>query len=320
MNKGLISVIIPMYNSEKFIQNCLKSVVNQTYKELEILVINDGSIDCSESIVRRMMCIDHRIKLISTRNKGVSAARNYGISVAKGDYIFFLDADDELPIDSFQSLIDCITVSKADIVVGRDVSYNEVGIISNISFTDSVIVWKGDESIIACLQDYPNTWNVCGKLFKKEVLIDIRFERGKIIGEDSYFFFLCSLKRPTVAYYDKCVYKVYMSNNSATRSPISEKKIEDIIEFSKMKEYMIDKYFPMYSNLVINTRIKAYLVILNGICKNYSKDFYRLEEEAKQYIIRNKNYYIKGYGNDRLFTIVTRHLYGIYKVLIRFKD
>ena len=96
MNKQeeLISIIIPIYNAEKYIERCINSLKNQTYKNIEIICINDGSTDNSLNILKRIAITDNRITIIEQENKGVSVARNKGIESAKGKYIMFLDADD----------------------------------------------------------------------------------------------------------------------------------------------------------------------------------------------------------------------------------
>ena len=100
--KDLITVIINVYNGEKFINKCLDSIINQTYKNLEILVINDGSTDNTLSIIKTYK--DKRIKLITTKNQGLSLSRNIGIESAKGDYLYFIDVDDFIEPDTIEYL------------------------------------------------------------------------------------------------------------------------------------------------------------------------------------------------------------------------
>ena len=108
----LISVIIPIYNSEKYIKKCIESIINQTYKNIEVILINDGSTDNSEEICNQYASEDGRIKVINTTNKGVSASRNIGLKNATGDYISFIDCDDYVDKDLYLDVITTIKEHK----------------------------------------------------------------------------------------------------------------------------------------------------------------------------------------------------------------
>ena len=100
----MISVIIPIYNVENYLKKCIESVINQTYKNLEIILVNDGSNDNSKNIIDEYSTIDNRIKVINKENGGLSDARNAGIEIAKGDYITFLDSDDWIELNMYEKL------------------------------------------------------------------------------------------------------------------------------------------------------------------------------------------------------------------------
>ncbi len=112
-----ISIIIPVYNSEKVIARCLESVLNQDYKNIEIIIINDGSKDRSQEIIEQYSKIDGRIKIIKTENQGVSSARNLGIQNASGKYVCFLDADDYVDKDMYNELVK--QIKENDMVICR---------------------------------------------------------------------------------------------------------------------------------------------------------------------------------------------------------
>ena len=115
----LISIIIPIYNNEKFISRCLDSIINQTYKKIEIIIVNDGSTDKSLDVISKYEKKDNRIKVINKKNEGVSIARNIGIESSKGDYITFVDADDWLELDAIEKLYIEITEKNVDVVRGN---------------------------------------------------------------------------------------------------------------------------------------------------------------------------------------------------------
>src|SRR5690554_2572883 len=112
MSQSLLSVIIPIYNAEEFLVRCLNSVVNQTYQELEIILINDGSTDNSRSICEEYARIDSRILLLNKKNGGQSSARNAGLDIARGDYITFVDSDDYIDSDTYAVNMDYLIKNK----------------------------------------------------------------------------------------------------------------------------------------------------------------------------------------------------------------
>ncbi len=119
MVRKLISILIPVYNAEKYLNECINSVLNQTYKELEIILIDDGSRDSSGAICDKYADLDARIKVIHKNNSGVSASRNIGITASTGEYICFVDSDDFLPVDSIEKLFTAITQNEVEIVFGN---------------------------------------------------------------------------------------------------------------------------------------------------------------------------------------------------------
>ena len=116
---SLVSVIIPVYNAEKFIKTCIDSVLAQTYTNIEIILINDGSVDYSKSICEKFANNASNIILINQQNSGVSAARNAGLKFATGKYVTFLDADDELPPNAIKQCVEAAETADFDMVIGK---------------------------------------------------------------------------------------------------------------------------------------------------------------------------------------------------------
>ena len=114
---NLVSVIIPAYNAEGYIENCIKSILNQTYKNFEIIVVNDGSSDHTLEILKRMAASNSCIHVITQKNSGVSSARNTAIDCAKGDFLTMVDADDDLPVTALEDMVTLMT-DDIDFVIG----------------------------------------------------------------------------------------------------------------------------------------------------------------------------------------------------------
>lgn len=310
----MISCIIPMYNAELYIERCIQSVLDQSYKNIEVIVVDDGSKDASLEVVKKLP-LPRNVKLVEKSNGGVSSARNAGIHEATGEYIFFLDSDDFLPFDSFEVLIGAMKQHSADLVVGRDLCFHEGSPIPEDTYCGTASLWEDNTTLVNTLKDFPNTWNVCGKLFKRSIIGSLSFVDGKCIGEDSYFFFQYALKKPKTVYLEKNVYYVSLRSGSATRSPVSSKKLDDIIYFSNRKICDIQEQFAQYLPLLNNLEIKAHLVILSMLLKTDA--FPEYEKRSIEAIKKNKKNYISGQSNDRLYNAVVHHYYRIYKGIFR---
>lgn len=168
-----VSVIIPVYNVEKYIERCLESVIHQTLKEIEIIIINDGSKDNSSKKIEKFLG-DDRVIYVKTENKGLSAARNRGLKIAKGEYIGFVDSDDYIDLDFYEKLYKRIKETNADIAAASIVRHHgtfekwRVNYDLNKTTTDKNEMFK--------LVKYPNQSYVWNKIYKKEFLNSINFE------------------------------------------------------------------------------------------------------------------------------------------------
>lgn len=182
----IVSVIIPVYNAQSFLDSCLSSVSKQTYSNLEILVVNDGSTDDSLSICKEWVDKDSRFILINKTNGGVSSARNMALSKATGDYFLFLDSDDYLENNMIEKLLEMITVTASQIAfAGIRLFDNHHSVISH-AFTDVVI--SGETAIRQCYQKASWILAIWGKLFSRTSLCNdsglILFDESLSIGED----------------------------------------------------------------------------------------------------------------------------------------
>lgn len=194
--KDLVSIIIPIYNAEKYLETCLDSLVNQSYKSIEIICVDDGSKDESLSILKNYQKKDHRIKILTQKNSGVSVARNLGLNNALGFYIMFVDSDDFVDPKMVEILLKNIQNTNADVV--QCTSYHLIGKkCRKISLNDSV--WSGKKILelqqsIFLNNDLTNPsygairW-VCSKIFKKNILKDLYFNEKIYLLEDGLFMF-----------------------------------------------------------------------------------------------------------------------------------
>ena len=226
----LVTVIIPVYQIEEYLEDCIKSVVCQTYSELEIILVDDGSTDNSPQICDQYAQMDSRIKVIHKTNGGLSSARNAGVDICTGKYVTFVDSDDVVADVMIEEMLNLANQEHADIVkigVIRKINYSE-----NIAIPKDYATYSGDGALSLLFRSNSQIVCGCGKLFTREVIGDIRFPIGRYY-EDEYFTPRMYLRAKRVVLSDS-EYYFYMQrdNDSILRGKITDKKVRDSIWIS----------------------------------------------------------------------------------------
>lgn len=175
----LISLIIPFYNVEAYIENCLRSVLNQTYSNLEIILVDDGSKDESRSIADRVSENDFRVKIITRLNGGLSAARNTGLEAATGDFIFYLDSDDYLKADCIAKLYDALKTNNADIAQANFYYDYKDHLLYDYSLAKEDLIFDNEQAMWELLKQDRIKNFAWGKLIKSSLAKSHSFEEGK---------------------------------------------------------------------------------------------------------------------------------------------
>jgi len=233
-----ITVVIPVYNTEKYLDKCLSSVVNQTFLDIKVIIVNDGSTDKSLEICKKYALKDSRITLIDKANEGVSVARNIGIKLAEGEWIYFLDSDDFLDLDTFEYLMKEVISSNVDII--------QFGL---KSYRNSTLIREKKPSSKKEYHNLKNFLNanelkpVCAwlHLFKLEVIKrnNILFNSNLKHGEDMLFVYSVYCHAHKILVLDKVLYNQILSPNSASRKPIKIKVLFDSLLFlSELTKYV----------------------------------------------------------------------------------
>lgn len=280
MKQSIISVIVPVYNLEKYISRCLDSILSQTYSNLQILVINDGSTDGSAEVISHYAQIDSRITFIDKCNEGVSVARNVGIDSAEGEYIMFVDGDDWVDCDIVEQLYSLAISTNADCVrcgyVFEDLSscrkrYSSSGF--------GVKCIYGKDILHKFLIGYHLPGSVWAGLYKKTLLSqwNISFTKGIRYGEDEFFNAQFFAKTTCVAISDTHLYHVMVRESSVTRRSVHETQNEnqaDYVDFL-MREGLWDEYQQSYKTwFVRSTNYKLYHLALKVGLDEYV-EFYK---------------------------------------------
>ena len=248
MKNNLISVIVPVYNVEAYLEKCINSIINQTYKNLEIILIDDGSTDSSPKICDEYMNKDSRIIVIHKDNGGLSSARNKGIEIAKGTLICFIDSDDYLEPNMLEELKNNMEKYDSDISccnfydIKDDMSSVRVKKDSNIEFVSSE-----KEKFINIQNEYsPLTYYAWNKLYKKEIFNNIRFPEGRLY---EYTYILCDIfdKANRISFTLKPLYN-YVYRSSSLGNSFNLKHFDKIGSFNKKIEFFDSKRYYDLSN------------------------------------------------------------------------
>lgn len=235
MTKPLVSVIVPVYNVQNYIERCIKSILDQSYKNIELILIDDGSTDNSKNICEQFTMKDKRVCLISKKNEGAGYARNVGIDLAKGKYIMFVDSDDYLLEYGIERAVSVIIKENADIVrfghcSGKDNNYSINTRIKPYKVYDNKQVFRTRETDIC----------VWGKLYKRSILGNIRYPKVSTYDDEFVTYkFLYQAKK--IVLLNEIYYYYYMSSNSIMRSRDKELPLGIVNAYEERKLYFKDK-------------------------------------------------------------------------------
>ena len=308
----MISIIVPIYNGASYINRCFASIFSQSETNYEVVAIDDGSTDESLSILKAYEST--KIRVIHTENYGVCHARNVGLDNAKGEYIVFVDVDDALRSDALAILLHLIKKHDAEIVAGSKIVLDCNGDIkrSRVDKTEEEI-WEGIIPLQRHVEDHISGHSVYSKLYKRELIQNIRFEEGKKVNEDSFFSFQCFAKAKKMIFLDVGIYKYYETPGSASRSPFSD-KFFDIIYFAERKAEIIHGDFPQLEKYIPAVLARAYISLLFNMCKTYDKKYKVVEKQCLKKIKMLSKQYLPVLPHEkRILKIIRANLFSLYK-------
>lgn len=286
----LISVIIPVYNTEKYLKKCVDSFLNQTYSNLEIILIDDGSTDSSPLMCDKYKLQDDRIVVIHKENGGLSDARNVGIENSSGSMITFFDSDDFVDEDYIEYLYDLKTTANVQLSV---CAYNITNEDGNILFTmnsgkDDLLT--KEEFFKKMLNEEGITVSACFKLYDRRLFDNIRFPLGKLCEDNGTTYKVIDKIDGNIAFGNraKCYYVI--RSNSIMRSSFSLKKLDMIELTDEMCDYL-DIHYPKLKDLILRRRVYARFNVLRQMDYND----HNIEKEMNSiisYILDHKSFVI----------------------------
>lgn len=285
---ALVSVIVPVYCVEQYLPRCLDSICNQTYRNLEIILIDDGSPDNSGKICDEYKEKDERIRVIHKQNAGVSAARNDGLDIATGDFITFVDSDDYIAPEMYETLVGMIVRENADIAICGYHQEGEDGVF-RINWKETQEVSLTQKQQVECLlRNRYYTCSLWDKLFRKEVLQDIRLDKTIHFYED-YLFLYEVMKRSRKAVFTPKGFYYYCNNEqSAARKPFDEKKME-IVDVCEMVLEDITNHYPDLVNIAQCEFVRNIIICaLLAVSAEYEEmvDIKRMQAYIRQYLFK----------------------------------
>lgn len=296
-----ISIIVPIYNVEKYLRKCIDTIVNQTYKNLEIILVNDGSTDNSYKICEEYACKDKRIKTINKENGGLSDARNAGLKIATGEYVSFIDSDDYIELDMIYNLYQGIIKNYADICCcGKVLEYEK----NNVSVNNkSEFCIDNVEALRKILIGDNIDNSACDKLFNIKLFEDIEFPVNRYF-EDIATVYKVFLKAKKVVHINNIGYHYVIRKNSISTEKFSKKQFDALI-FTKEMVIDVIKLYPELAEESNAFLFLEYITTMRKIkrAENY-KDF------------KNEYRKIKKDFNKKIIILLNNKFIPLYKKIM----
>jgi len=289
MKKPLISVVIPVYNVESYLENCINSIVQQTYSNLEIILVNDGSTDNSTKICETAASKDSRIVLINQKNQGVSSARNNGLSIARGEWIYFIDADDFLNLDTFELLSKEFEPTLDVIQFGLSSVKN--GKITGSKHPTKYLKVQSKKEIFENIIMKP--LSACLIMIRKSIIDDanLKFNETLKHNEDALFVFQILANCNKLLFYNRAFYNMTVRSDSATSKPMSIFRINNkLLYLQLLINYYKERDLIHFIKKDLEGGLKNFFVDISNY-KFINKDEKTgLIKDYKEFYIKNKNY------------------------------
>ena len=303
-----ISIIIPVYNSEKYLEKCLDSLVYQTLKDIEIIVVNDGSTDSSEAIIKNYMKKDKRIKLLNKSNGGQASARNLGLTKATGEYIMFIDSDDYVEKDMCEMMYQTIIRGYDMVITDYYIIDDDKRAYKKISNCD-----QGEISLKNYLLTSPGPWN---KIYKKDLLLNNNFKFPEGIMYEDYAVIPTLVNyNPKVYYLSKAFVNYVYTEVSTMRSDIYKKKYEDLFKATNfLYDHLCKSEYTLELEYLISYHF-LYLGSLNFYRFNKYRQLDKIADFMKEKFPKwRKNRYVKKM-NLKAKVLMTLFYHKQYKII-----
>lgn len=319
MNSALISIIVPVYNVRKYLKQCIDSLIMQTYKHIEIILVDDGSTDGSGEICDEYGCKDKRIKVYHKSNGGLSSARNYALERINGEFIGFIDSDDYADPDMYSLLMRNMDEYNADIVDCSRVVFTDERIIKRGIDDNGVSIWTGAEALnrLMCLKDLGDNPKlaVWSRLYKRNIIDNLKFPDG-MIHEDILYDTISFLRAKKYVFLHKPLVFHRIRKNSIMQSPFSIKDYDKLRLIHERTKYIEDNSITdCLESARVNEAIwnlRYYIYAANNSDSEWKKRICRITKEYKSEVLNSdipykiKTLYILFLINPKLFVLLNK--------------
>ena len=282
-----ISVIVPVYNVEAYLERCVESILQQTYAHFELILINDGSTDSSGQICDHLASQYENIKVYHIENAGVSNARNMGIQLATGSWVTFIDSDDFVTQDYLATLASAVEGVNVGFVIAS-LHHIKNGIVTDIpSHSGKTELWSTEETMKELLMTTRTSFFPVAKLFKRDLLADEKFNTNYHLAEDALFLTELLLKtRCSSVFIDKPVYYYDHREGSATTSV--NRHVFDTIEVYKQIIAQVSQVFPNLKYELINRECWSYITVYDKIIFTSREEYQKEKAELRTWIVQHR--------------------------------
>ena len=282
-----ISVIVPVYNVEAYLERCVESILQQTYAHFELILINDGSTDSSGQICDHLASQYENIKVYHIENAGVSNARNMGIQLATGSWVTFIDSDDFVTQDYLATLASAAEGLNVGFVIAP-LHHIKNGIVTDLpSHSEKTELWSTEETMKELLMTTRTSFFPVAKLFKRDLLADEKFNTNYHLAEDALFLTELLLKtRCSSVFIDKPVYYYDHREGSATTSV--NQHVFDTIEVYKQIIAQVSQAFPNLKYELINRECWSYITVYDKIIFTSREEYQKEKAELRTWIVQHR--------------------------------
>ena len=317
-----ISVIVPVYNVEAYLERCVESILQQTYAHFELILINDGSTDSSGQICDRLASQYENIKVYHIENAGVSNARNMGIQLATGSWVTFIDSDDFVTQDYLATLASAVEGLNVGFVIAP-LHHIKNGIVTDIPpHSGKTELWSTEETMKELLMTTRTSFFPVAKLFKRNLLADEKFNTNYHLAEDALFLTELLLKtRCSSVFIDKPVYYYDHREGSATTSV--NQHVFDTIEVYQQIIAQVSKAFPNLKYELINRECWSYITVYDKIIFTSREEYQKEKAELRTWIVQHrreiwKDAYFTTFRKVAIFSLVISP--WLYKKIVGLKN
>ncbi|WP_438262914.1 glycosyltransferase family 2 protein [Streptococcus oralis] len=282
-----ISVVVPVYNVEAYLERCVESILQQTYAHFELILINDGSTDSSGQICDHLASQYENIKVYHIENAGVSNARNMGIQLATGSWVTFIDSDDFVTQDYLATLASAVERVNVGFAIAP-LHHIKNGIVTDIpSHSGKTELWSTEETMKELLMTTRTSFFPVAKLFKRDLLADEKFNTNYHLAEDALFLTELLLKtRCSCVFIDKPVYYYDHREGSATTSV--NRYVFDTIEVYKQIIVQVSQAFPNLKYELINRECWSYITVYDKIIFTSREEYQKEKAELRNWIVQHR--------------------------------